>query len=204
MTNQASRVSGNVSVPRELLNRLFAFADVHWYGFDGDAELRAILAKPAAPIEQPCDVVAGEPDEIIDELKMMADMCSDNDNPEDQLMYMRWLARIRRGDEGMSRLQAELSVEQSRLSIEVHTSNKLGGERDALQSDLTKARELLAESLERLSSVRFLGLRERIRGVLANQSAPAAKCTLVECDACPTSGGCLGTCMKVPAAKGDL
>jgi hypothetical protein len=62
--------------------------------------------RPMLPLEMP--VAGGEPDEIIDELTMMADMCSDNDDPEDQLMYIRWIARIRRSDEAVTQLQAEV------------------------------------------------------------------------------------------------
>jgi hypothetical protein len=99
-------------------------------------------------------------------LKMMADMCSDNEDPEDQLMYMRWIARIRRGDTEATRLQAEverLKAEQKTLTDANHrqamcihsTAQAMGPDVAAavsalpkaaqhLQSELTKARELIS------------------------------------------------------------
>lgn len=47
-------------------------------------------------------------DEVIEELKMMADMADNNEDPDDHMMYMRWLAAIRSANAQVAPLQAEL------------------------------------------------------------------------------------------------
>ncbi|MEE4688790.1 hypothetical protein V2K77_01745 [Pseudomonas alliivorans] len=56
------------------------------------------------------------PDEIIEELLMMANMADDSDDHDGHLMYMRWLARIRSSDAKAAPLQAEIERLQS-LSV---------------------------------------------------------------------------------------
>lgn len=100
----------------------------------------AILAAPVPP-------AGGEPDEIIDELKMMADMCSDNEDPEDQLMYMRWIARIRRGDAEVTRLQAELK-QLHNTSVKLEVFEIVCNERDALKAEVDRLKLTLETMTE--------------------------------------------------------
>lgn len=93
-------------------------------------------------------------------------------------------------------------------------------EYDKVKSELTKARELLNRASGQLEVCAFglreiatskrvtaLNLRQMAKSTLnsaagiADQSTPAAKPLLVECDVCPTSGGCVESCMKAPAAQ---
>ncbi|SCW88977.1 Lar family restriction alleviation protein [Pseudomonas sp. NFACC05-1] len=91
---------------------------------------------------------------------------------------------------------------------------------ERLQSELTKARErvyelehaifhALDDSIEYEALIDEVAITkldfEKLNALLPedwehrtepHQSAPAAKDDLVECDACPTSGGCVNTCMK--------
>lgn len=101
MTNEFKLIP--VEPTEEMLKAMWSLMNSNG-GTGTQACYEALLA--AAPVLP----TAGEYDETIEELKMMADMCSDNEDPEDQLMYMRWIARIRRGDAEVTRLQAELSL----------------------------------------------------------------------------------------------
>lgn len=80
----------------------------------------------------------------------------------------------------VTRLQAEVERLSRDCAILYKLNGELWEERDALQSELTKARELLSESLPALEQAASAfkaakPVRNKVRAYLANQSAPAAK-----------------------------
>jgi len=110
-------------------------------------------------------------------------------------------------------LKAEVESLRDNSNWLITTNEQVVDLNIALQSELTEARELNDELTHRAANVvdclhgvelpgaGVMRLR-KLRNVLeAHQSAPGAKVDLVECDACPTSGGCVNTCMKATAEK---
>lgn len=49
-------------------------------------------------------------DEVIEELKMMADMADNNEDPDDHMMYMRWLSAIRSANAQVATRRAEIDA----------------------------------------------------------------------------------------------
>lgn len=65
---------------------------------------------------------------------------------------------------------------------------------------ITLSREHVERLIERLSKAQMFKEVTELRAALADPVPPAGV-DLVECDACPTSGGCVGKCMKAPAVE---
>lgn len=144
--NQPKTPGAMVMVPAiatlEMMNAGWQEADRQ--GIDPESiEMQTIwfAMSSAAPAEQtpavgwePVEIGIG-PDEVIEELKMMADMADNNEDPDDQLMYMRWLAAIRSANAKVAPLMSEIerlkkacadnfaatqAVEQSRAQVSTH------------------------------------------------------------------------------------
>ena len=73
-------------------------------------------------------------------------------------------------------LQAEIDAERQETAAYKRTAQKLLAERDALQSELTKARELLKD----IRGANAAYTLQKIDIFLAHQSAPATKCVACE------------------------
>ncbi|MEE4662822.1 hypothetical protein V2L09_02670 [Pseudomonas alliivorans] len=66
-------------------------------------------------------------DEVIEELKMMADMADNNEDPDDHMMYMRWLAAIRSANAQVAPLQAEIEQLKSEIAAYKASRERLHG-----------------------------------------------------------------------------
>ena len=104
----------------------------------------------------------------------------------------------------VTRLQADLADARSYIEFVDAESAFFKKERDLLQSELTKARELLSTCNSGFKDFISDPVIRDIDSFLAHQSAPAACWTPASYE-CPGDG--VGTCKKcpnAPAAKGDL
>jgi len=156
-------------------------------------QVKRVSDCPAERLAQCRGVVepAGEEsDEVIKELKMMADMCSDNEDPEDQLMYMRWLARIRRGDANVTRLTAEREALQQLLNVADQSVNDM-------IILLNLAENILGEHPQISPGYDWINntqqdreeMRKQIAEYLTNMKAPAAEVGQFP-QSCTTMCGC--------------
>lgn len=66
-------------------------------------------------------------DEVIEELKMMADMADNNEDPDDHMMYMRWLSAIRSANAQVAPLQAEIEQLKSEIAAYKASRERLHG-----------------------------------------------------------------------------
>lgn len=116
----------------------------------------------------------GGDDDVIAELKMMADMADNNEDPDDHLMYMRWLARIRSADAKVAPLLAE--IEQLKTSREA-AHKVMARQRSHIEGYIAEIAEALDD--ETLTSIAQVAtsirdLQARIAELEAQQGEPVA------------------------------
>jgi len=119
-----------------------------------------------------------------------------------------------RNEQRLNKQLADVSNERDGLRESWMSEQKfrceLQQEIGSLKDRLNASEARNAEASELLERVYDQGDTDGLIGEdIANyfaQSAPATKPNLVECDACPTSSGCVNTCMKAPAtdAQGEV
>ncbi|MEB0170067.1 hypothetical protein [Pseudomonas sp. CCC4.4] len=197
MSDQASQ-SGNVSVPRATVQRVLD--DAAYISQVDRQALHAILAKPAAPIEQPREIpVAGGEVEVLAACKILED-CDEyslRHHMDEVFTVIDAVKRLYPLYEDANREMHHWQRQAESIGL---LNKRTEGERDALQVDLSKARECNKELAAMLLKVRDSEVHEgrllydSITKLVAHQSAPAAH-----------GFDCHGpyTTKAVPAAKPD-
>lgn len=130
LTEEMKRAARNAPLPMVLLDSISARKDLEFES----KFYAAIAAAPQPPaLGDEVEIGIGS-DEVIEELKMMADMADNNEDPDDHMMYMRWLAAIRSANAQAAPLQAELE----RLAYELNCAKGLA---NLTKGNLVEAKE---------------------------------------------------------------
>ena len=138
LTEEMKRAACNAPLPMVLLDSISARQDLEFES----KFYAAIAAAPQPPaLGDEVEIGIGS-DEVIEELKMMADMADNNEDPDDHMMYMRWLSAIRSANAQVAPLQAEIEQLKSEIAAYKASRERLHGwiREEQLKSVHLKAR----------------------------------------------------------------
>lgn len=158
-------------------------------------------------------VQASDFDRLTAECKALQERLNAADQSEDDLQFQLndregsrrdWFDAAQAAEKRVEVLEAKLADQKKRHTEDLQLSRRRFCWGSQLQAKLAERDALLADV-----SVSVTGRNGTFARIPADwfdrrdalsASAEPAKSQLVECDACPRSGGCVGSCMKAPAS----